>query len=136
VLRTKLSRYGMATAGAAVGAIMAISPVFAQGTSSNTTTDSSTLLSDILAAAQKANLTAEQIKELLEVAGEFTIQNTASAETEASAAETEVDEDVDEDDDDTAEVAAATTTKQEKKHTTVTVTFTVPKSSEEKGGDD
>src|SRR5579859_3889098 len=67
VLRTKLSRYGMATAGAAVGAIMAISPVFAQGTSSNTTTDSSTLLSDILAAAQKANLTAEQIKELLEV---------------------------------------------------------------------
>jgi hypothetical protein len=98
----------MATAGAAVGAIMAISPVFAQGTST-TPTDTSTLLSDILAAAQKANLTAE----------------------------TEVDEDEDEDDDDTADVAAAaaTTKEQEKKHT-VTITFTAPKSSEEKGGDD
>jgi hypothetical protein len=124
----------MATAGAAVGAIMAISPVFAQGTST-TPTDNSTLLSDILAAAQKANLTAEQIKELLEVASEFTTQTTT---TQTTTKETEVDEDVDEeDDDDTADVAAAaaTTKEQEKKHT-VTITFTAPKSSEEKGGDD
>jgi hypothetical protein len=124
----------MATAGAAVGAIMAISPVFAQGTST-APTDNSTLLSDILAAAQKANLTAEQIKELLEVASEFTTQTTT---TQTTTKETEVDEDVDEeDDDDTADVAAAaaTTKEQEKKHT-VTITFTAPKSSEEKGGDD
>jgi lysyl-tRNA synthetase class I len=123
----------MATAGAAVGAIMAISPVFAQGTST-TPTDNSTLLSDILAAAQKANLTAEQIKELLEVASEFTTQTTT---TQTTTKETEVDEDVDEEDDDTADVAAAaaTTKEQEKKHT-VTITFTAPKSSEEKGGDD
>jgi DNA-binding transcriptional MerR regulator len=123
----------MATAGAAVGAIMAISPVFAQGTST-TPTDNSTLLSDILAAAQKANLTAEQIKELLEVASEFTTQTTT---TQTTTKEAEVDEDVDEEDDDTADVAAAaaTTKEQEKKHT-VTITFTAPKSSEEKGGDD
>jgi hypothetical protein len=126
----------MATAGAAVGAIMAISPVFAQGTST-TPTDTSTLLSDILAAAQKANLTAEQIKELLEVASEFTTQTTTTTTTTTTAAETEVDQDEDEDDDDTADVAAAaaTTKEQEKKHT-VTITFTAPKSSEEKGGDD
>src|SRR5258708_25179702 len=119
----------MASAGGAVGAIMAISSVFAQGTST-APTDNSTLLSDILAAAQKANLTAEQIKELLEVASEFTT-------TQATTKETEVDEDVDEEDDDTADVAtaAATTKEQEKKHT-VTITFTAPKSSDEKGGDD
>lgn len=134
MLRTTINRVGMATAGAAVGAIMAISPVFAQGTST-ASTDNSTLLSDILAAAQKANLTAEQIKELLEVASEFTTQTTT---TQTTTKETEVDEDVDEeDDDDTADVAAAaaTTKEQEKKHT-VTITFTAPKSSEEKGGDD
>lgn len=122
MLRTKINRVGMATAGAAVGAIMAISPVFAQGTSTSPT-DTSTLLADILAAAQKANLTAEQIKELLEVAGEFTTQATTN--------ETEVDEDTDEDEDDTAEAAADKETKK-----TVTITFTAPKSSEEKGGDD
>lgn len=133
MLRTTINRVGMATAGAAVGAIMAISPVFAQGTST-APTDNSTLLSDILAAAQKANLTAEQIKELLEVASEFTTQTTTTTTTTE---ETEVDEDVDEEDDDTADVAAAaaTTKEQEKKHT-VTITFTAPKSSEEKGGDD
>lgn len=132
MLRTKLSRYGMATAGAAVGAILAITPAFAQGTSSTTTTDSSTLLSDILAAAQKANLTAEQIKELLEVAGEFTTQATVTTTTEST---TEVDEEEDEDEDDTAEVSAAATSEKETKHT-VTITFTAPKSSEEKAGDD
>ena len=133
MLRTTINRVGMATAGAAVGAIMAISPVFAQGTST-APTGNSTLLADILAAAQKANLTAEQIKELLEVAGEFTTQTTTT--------ETEVDEDVDEDadeqDDDTADVeaAAATTEKEKETKHTVTITFTAPKSSDEKGGDD
>jgi hypothetical protein len=133
VLRKAISKFGMATAGVAVGTIMAISPVFAQGTSNNPT-GNSTLLADILAAAQKANLTAEQIKELLEVAGEFTTQ----ASVTESTTEVDEDEDEDEDDDDTAEVAAATTTKQETKHT-VTITFTAPKSAEksnEEKGDD
>lgn len=136
MLRTTINRVGMATAGAAVGAIMAISPVFAQGTST-TPTDNSTLLADILAAAQKANLTAEQIKELLEVAGEFTTQTTTTTtETEV---DEDVDVDVDEQDDDTADVeAAAATTEKKQKETkhTVTITFTAPKSSDEKGGDD
>jgi hypothetical protein len=131
VLRTTINRVGMAAAGAAVGAIMAISPVFAQGTST-TPTGNSTLLADILAAAQKANLTAEQIKELLEVAGEFTTQTTTTT------TETEVDEDVDEEDDDTGDVETAAATTEKKKETkhTVTITFTAPKSSDEKGGDD
>lgn len=122
----------MATAGAAVGAIMAISPAFAQGTST-APTGNSTLLADILAAAQKANLTAEQIKELLEVAGEFTTQTTTETEVDE-----DVDEDADEQDDDTADVeaAAATTEKEKETKHTVTITFTAPKSSDEKGGDD
>ena len=122
----------MAAAGAAVGAIMAISPAFAQGTST-APAGNSTLLADILAAAQKANLTAEQIKELLEVASEFTTQTTTT-----TTKETEVDEDVDEEDDDTADVEAAATTTEKEKETkhTVTITFTAPKSTEEKGGDD
>lgn len=136
MLRTTINRVGMATAGAAVGAIMAISPVFAQGTST-TSTDNSTLLADILAAAQKANLTAEQIKELLEVAGEFTTQTTTTTTKETEVDE-DVDEDVDEQDDDTADVEAAATTTEKEKETkhTVTITFTAPKSTEEKGGDD
>ncbi len=127
MLRTRLSKFGMATAGVAVGGIMAISPVFAQDTTSTTTSNSNTLLADILKAAEAAGLTAEQTKELLEVAGEFIAQ--------APETDEDVDEDQDEDADETAEVSGAEATKETKK--TVTITFTVPKSSEEsKGGDD
>jgi hypothetical protein len=124
----------MATAGVAVGAIMAISPVFAQGTTTPSSPSSGdTLLSAILAAAANAGitLTAEQTKAITEAIADVGVAEQATAN------DTE-DEDVDEDDDDTAEVAAATTTKQETKHT-VTVTFTTPKSSEkstEEKGDD
>jgi hypothetical protein len=125
----------MATAGVAVGAIMAISPVFAQGTTTpSSPTSGDTLLSAILAAAAKAGitLTAEQTKAITEAIADVGVAEQATAN------DTE-DEDEDEDDDDTAEVAAAAaTTKQETKHT-VTVTFTAPKSSEkstEEKGDD
>jgi len=127
VLRTKLSKFGMASAGVAVGAIMAISPVFAQDTTSATTSNSNTLLADILKAAQAAGLTTGQTLELLEVAGEFIAQ--------APETDEDVDEDQDEDTDDTAEVAGAEATKETTKHT-VTITFTVPKSSEASKGDD
>ena len=130
MLRKKISKFGMATAGVAVGAIMAISPVFAQGTS--TTTAGDTLLADILAAAQKAGLTAEQTKELLELAGEFTIVETAPT-TEV---DQDVDEDQDEDVDDDTGAAAEATTEKEKETTKHTVTTTAPKSGEESKGDD
>jgi hypothetical protein len=128
----------MATAGVAVCAIMAISPVFAQGTTPSNPSNGSTLLASILAAAQAAGLTAEQTKELLEVAAEFTTAQQANA--------AEVDEDEDEDDDDDNDgdnaddndgdngVAAAP--KQEQVKHQVTVTVTVPKSGKEKDDDD
>lgn len=121
MLRTKLSKFGMASAGVAVGAILAISPVFAQGTTSTTQGSSDTLLKEILDAVKNAGitLTAEQTADLAEVVADITA----------------VDEDEDEDEDDTAEVAVASTTKQGTKKT-VTITFTGPKSSEESKGDD
>jgi hypothetical protein len=118
----------MASAGVAVGAIMAISPVFAQGTTTPTSPGTGdTLLAAILAAATEAGitLTPEQTKAIAEVVTEITQQSTQDVEDE--------DED---DDDDTADVAAAaTTTKQDETKHTVTVTFTAPQSTEEKGDD-
>lgn len=128
MLRQKLSKYGMATAGVAVCAIMAISPVFAQGTTPSNPSSGSTLLASILAAAQAAGLTAEQTKELLEVAAEFTTAQQANA--------AEVDEDEDEDDDDDNAVAAAAAPKHEQVKHQVTATVTVPKSGKEKDDDD
>ena len=134
MLRQKLSKFGMATAGVAVGAVMAISLVFAQGNGSTTTTSgNATLLADILAAVSAAGitLTAEQQSELAQMVADITTQGV----TEQGTANDIDEEEVDEDEDDTAEVAAATTTKSETKHT-VTITFTAPKSSEESKGDD
>jgi hypothetical protein len=125
----------MATAGVAVGAIMAISPVFAQGTTPSAPTTSDTLLASILAAAANAGITlnAEQTKAITEAIADVGVAEQATAN------DTE-DEDVDEDDDDTAEVAAAAaTTKQEETKHTVTVTSAAPKSNEkstEEKGDD
>jgi len=126
VLRKKLSKFGMAAAGITAGGILAISPVFAQGTTPSNPSANSTLLADILAAVKAAGitLTAEQTKDLAEMVAEISAQATP-----------EVDEDEDEDDDD---VAVATTTKKETKQT-VTITFTAPKSTEksdEEKGDD
>jgi hypothetical protein len=119
----------MASAGVAVGAIMAISPVFAQGTTPSSPSNGDTLLASILAAVHAAGvtLTAEQTKELADVVKDIT-STPATVETE----------DEDEDDDDDTAVAAAATTHKETTKKTITITFT-PKSSEKSGeekGDD
>jgi hypothetical protein len=110
----------MATAGAAAGVMLAITPVFAQ--TSPTSPTGQTLLESILAAAQAAGLTSDQTKELLDVAAEFT----TLAPTQAPAPTPEV-EDEDEDDgevDDDAPAATGTAVV-EKEHKTQTTTATV-----------
>lgn len=131
MLRKNLSKFGTAAAVVAVGAIMAISPAFAQGTAPSSPGTGSTLLQDILKAAIAAGLTAEQTNELLEVADELTTQAPApEVDTE------DVDEDMDETevDEDTGEAEAATTEKETEKHK-ITVQISAPKSGEEKGDD-
>lgn len=130
MLRKKLSKFGMATAGVAVGAIMAISPVMAQGTAPSSPSNGSTLLASILAAAEAAGiaLSAEQTKALAEVVAEITEPSVSEHGTA-----NDIDEDVEEveevEEDDTAPAAAATTTK-------LTVTSAAQKSNEESKGDD
>ena len=124
MLRKTISRFGMASAGVAVGTIMAISPVFAQAPSSTST--SSTLLASILAAAEAAGLNAEQTSELLSVAAEITTQSPEPADVET--------EDENEADDDTA--PAALTTQVTKHEVKVTTAATVTKSGEESKSDD
>jgi hypothetical protein len=89
VLRVNIKKFGLATAGVAAGAMLAITPVFAQ--TSPTSPNSETLLASILAAAQAAGLNSEQTKELLSLAAEFS----TPAPTQAPAPAAEV-EDTDE----------------------------------------
>jgi hypothetical protein len=118
VLRVNIKKFGLATAGVAAGAMLAITPVFAQ--TSPTSPNSETLLASILAAAQAAGLNSEQTKELLSLAAEFS----TPAPTQAPAAEVEdTDEDDTEVDDDAP--AATGTAVVEKEHKTQTTTATV-----------
>lgn len=111
MLRKNISKFGMAAAGVAVGAIMVISPAFAQGTAPSSPGTGS--------------------QELLEAAAEVTTQAPAP-EVDTG----DVDEDMDEAevDEDTGEAAAETTKKETEKHE-VTVQNSAPKSGEEKGDD-
>jgi hypothetical protein len=121
----------MASAGVAVGAIMAISPVFAQGTTPSSPSNGSTLLASILAAAHSAGitLTAEQTAALAEVVAEITPNEVATAN------DVEDEDELDEDDD--TEPATAAATAQVTKHEVkVTTSAAVTKSGEESKSDD
>jgi hypothetical protein len=121
----------MASAGVAVGAIMAISPVFAQGTTPSSPSNGSTLLASILAAAQSAGitLTAEQTAALAEVVAEITAPNEVATANDV--------EDEDEaDDDDTAPATAAPTAQVTKHEVKVTTAAAATKSNEESKSDD
>lgn len=127
MLRKTISRFGMVSAGVAVGAIMAISPVFAQGTTPSS--NSSTLLASILAAAEAAGVNAEQTSELLSVAAEINTQSPEPADVET--------EDEDElEDDDTAPAEAPITQQVTKHEVKVTTAAAVTKSTEESKSDD
>jgi hypothetical protein len=112
----------MATAGVAVGAIMAISPVFAQGTSPSSPTSGSTLLASILAAAASAGitLTAEQTKAIAEAIADVGV-------AEAATANDNDDEELEEEDDNTATGVGA---EQPTKHAAAALKVTAPKASD------
>jgi hypothetical protein len=119
----------MVSAGVAVGAIMAISPVFAQGTTPSSPSNSSTLLASILAAAAAAGLNAEQTTALADVVAEITVPNEVGTANDV--------EDEDELDEDDTEPATAAATAQVTKHEVkVTTAAAVTKSSEESKSDD
>ena len=129
MLRVNIKKFGLATAGVAAGAMLAITPVFAQ--TSPTSPNSQTLLASILAAAQAAGLNSEQTKELLSLAAEFS----TPAPTQAPAPAAEV-EDTDEDDtevDDDAPAATGTAVvEKEQKTQTTTATVKAPETETEK----